>query len=97
MSNSYPKRIKTLFFTEESVRRYGNETLQCFVRTDTLTLDSWLKQKKREVTVDETLKNELVYQNVSGSVFTIKKMSRNLKVKLFVRNVHITAKIAKLQ
>ena len=62
MSNSYPKRIKTLFFTEESVRRYGNETLQCFVRTDTLTLDSWLKQKKREVTVDETLKNELVYQ-----------------------------------
>lgn len=36
---------------EQGIKNYGDATLQCFVKTDTITLDSWLKNKKTEVVI----------------------------------------------
>ena len=47
---------------EQGIKNYGDATLQCFVKTDTITLDSWLKNKKTEVVIEDSVKEKIVYQ-----------------------------------
>ena len=49
---------------DDAIKRYGNESLQCFVKRDSCTIDSWLKQQKNQITIDEKVKADIVYQKV---------------------------------
>ena len=58
---------------EEAVKHYGKETLQCFVKRDTITLETWCKKLTKPIVIDENIKEALKYQKVIFKCIHFKK------------------------
>ena len=76
-------KVDDKFYTfkelEDSVKRYSQETLQCFVRRDTTTLDSWNSKQKKQFVIDEKIKADIIYQKVIFKCIHHKKENTETK------------------
>ena len=70
-------KVNDKFFSydelKDAISRYGKETLQCFVKRDSVTIDSWCKKLTSPIIVDEKVKSDLKYQKVIFKCIHYKK------------------------
>jgi len=61
-------QVKDKFYSYEdlkdAVKRYGDESLQCFVKRDSCTIETWIKKQKNPFEIDPKIKSEILYQKV---------------------------------
>ncbi len=73
----FKMKVNDKFFSydelKDAISRYGKGTLQCFVKRDSVTIDSWCKKLTYPIIVDEKVKSDLKYQKVIFKCIHYKK------------------------